>query len=310
MRVSRSSTLVDRPIFYDKIHAWKVAKARKQLAKRRLGTISREFYMSKNKEGRHIVIGVMSHKDIDLPNNEIYVPIEVGSSQRNKHFFANRDDQGINISEKNESYCELTGIYYVYKNIDADILGFVHYRRFFVKSKLKSKKNRENILTGAEIDKKLSKYDFVLPKKRHYYIETNYSHYCHAHKKEALDKTGEILKRFYPEYYTNFVKHMKRTTGHYFNMFIAKKENVCGYLDWVFAVLFELEKNINLAEYNGYDKRVFGFISELLLDVYIATNHLTYTDQNYKFMEEQHWPTKVMHFINRKLDKNHDTTEQ
>lgn len=259
---------------------------------------------------RHILIGIISHKNIELPNDDVYLPIEVGSSNRSEHFYENRDDQGINISDKNSSYCELTGFYYVYKNLDADIIGFVHYRRFFMKDGIFVSKKMKNILSGKEIDEKLQEYDFILPKKRHYFIESNYDHYCHAHKKEALDKTGEIIQRKYPDYYPSFQKHMKETSGHYFNMFIAKKENVQGYLDWVFDILFELEKEIDITQYNGYDKRVFGFISERLLDVYITANHLTYVNQNYRFMEKQNWFVKITHFLKRRFEKNHDTTKQ
>lgn len=49
-----------------------------------------------------------------------------------------KDNEGDNISAKNPYYCELTGIYYAWKNIPAEYLGLVHYRRYF-KGKNKSK---------------------------------------------------------------------------------------------------------------------------------------------------------------------------
>lgn len=259
---------------------------------------------------KKIVIGVIAHKEYAMPSNPIYVPIEVGASSREHHFFVNRDDMGENISAKNPSFCELTGYYYAYKNLSSDIMGFVHYRRLFIKDGLFKKKALANVLDESDIEKKLSKVDFILPKKRHYYIENNYHHYCHAHKSEALDKTSEIIKNDYPDYYPYFVKHMKKKSGHYFNMFIAKKELVDGYLNWLFDILFKLEKEINLDEYKGYDKRVFGFVSELLLDVYINKNNYSFINQKYMFAEKQNWFKKIFKFLKRCFSNNVDTSKQ
>jgi hypothetical protein len=246
-----------------------------------------------------ILIAVIAHKPYPMPKDPIYVPVEVGAASRTEHFFPNRDDQGENISLKNPYYCELTGLYWTYKNNDYDVLGLVHYRRYFMKNNLCFSKDLKNIISEKEINRLLSKYDFILPKKRHYWIETNYSHYANAHKPEALDIAGEIIQKDYPEYYPSFKKRMAKRSGHYFNMFIAKKEIANKYLDWLFDILFKVEKRINLTDYTGYDQRVFGFISERLLDVFIDANHLTYHNQRYVFMEKQNWFKKIAGFLKR-----------
>ena len=120
---------------------------------------------------KKIIIGVISHKPYIMPKNPIYVPIEVGSKMHQEHFFEHRDDLGDNISEKNPYYCELTGYYYAYKNLRSDYMGFVHYRRYFLKSGLFRKKSLDDVLDEKDIEEKLSKADFILPKKRHYFIE-------------------------------------------------------------------------------------------------------------------------------------------
>ncbi|MDD5885144.1 MAG: DUF4422 domain-containing protein [Erysipelotrichaceae bacterium] len=253
-----------------------------------------------DKTHRHIIIAVIAHKPYPMPEDPIYVPLEVGAANRKEHFFPVRDDQGDNISEKNPSYCELTGFYYAYKNLSCDVLGFDHYRRLFVRNGLFVSKNRKNALTGPQIDKILQKYDFIVPKKRHYYIETNESHYVHAHKREALDKTREIIARDYPDFLPAFDHCMKKRSGHYFNMFIARYDQAKAYLDWMFSILFALEKEIDLSTYEGNEKRVFGFVSELLLDVYLEAKHLTYKNQNYRFLEKQHWGKKILGVLKRK----------
>lgn len=252
---------------------------------------------------KKILIAVVSHKPYPMPSDPMYVPVEVGATYRTEHFFQCRDDQGVNISSKNKNYCELTGIYWAYKNNDYDVLGLVHYRRHFMKRNCLVSKNLKNVLTHDQVEKILGKVDFILPKKRHYYIESNYSHYIHAHVSEPLDKTGKIIQKYYPEYYPAFQHHMARRSGHYFNMFIARGEIAKGYLDWLFDILFRLEKEIDISSYSTYEQRVFGFVSELLLDVYIDTNHLTYREQKYCFMEHQNWGKKILSFLKRRFKK-------
>ena len=78
---------------------------------------------------------VALHKEFKTPDNSIYVPLELGAATRENHFLELRDDSGDNISARNPNYCELTGLYWAYKNLtDYDIIGLVHYRRYFMKS--------------------------------------------------------------------------------------------------------------------------------------------------------------------------------
>ena len=86
-------------------------------------------------------------------------------------------------------------------------------------------------------------------------------------------------------------------------MFIMKKDKFDAYCVWLFDILFELESRLDISGYNQDDARVFGFVSERLLDVWINTNNIKYIDQLYIFMEKQDWLTKGMNFIKRKLFK-------
>jgi len=248
-------------------------------------------------------IAVICHKPVKFKdlNEQIYIPVEVGASYRDNHFFENLDNSGDNISNKNESYCELTGLYWLYKNHNFDIIGLVHYRRFFMKSNFCLRKKLINILGEDKIKSILANYDIILPKKRHYYIETNYSHYVHAHKKEALDIMINIVKEREPDYYMSLQKHLKSRSGHYFNMFIASSNVAVPLLDWIFSILNEVEKNINIDEYLGAERRVFGYLSELLFDVYCYKNKLRIRNQKYLFFEKQNRVKKGLNFLLRKI---------
>ena len=80
-----------------------------------------------------------------------------------------------------------------------------------------------------------------------------------------------------------------------------KKEIFDSYCEWLFDILFELENRLDISSYNKNDSRVFGFVSERLLDVWIETNHYAYRNTPYVFMENQNWLLKGSNFIKRKF---------
>ncbi len=274
----------------------------------------------------NIKLIVATHKEYWMPEDDIYLPLHVGaegkldSSGNPLDFGFQKDNTGENISEKNSSFCELTGLYWAWKNLDADFLGLVHYRRHFTIGSRALKKYNKNfgegnvseqnkalnkkqqkILTGGQLKVLLRKHDVVLPKPRNYYIETNYGQYVHAHNSADLDITRDIISERYPEYLKAYDDYMKKTSGHRFNMFIMKRELFDEYAEWLFDILFELEKRIDISEYSDYDSRIFGFVSERLLDVWINTKGLDYVELPYIFMEKQNWLIKGGNFLKRKF---------
>ncbi|WP_196590400.1 DUF4422 domain-containing protein [Pectinatus frisingensis] len=247
----------------------------------------------------NIKILIALHKPYWVVHDEAYMPIQAGK-KLNKDIGFKGDDTGENISDKNRNYCELTAIYWAWKNLEADYIGLVHYRRYFTKkSLLKNKKN--SVLKIKDWVNLLNQYDIVLPKKRNYYIETNYSHYAHAHYGKDLDKTREVIKQLFPEYEKSFEKVMNKRTAHMFNMFVMKKDKYDRYCQWLFTILFALESQIDISGYNKTEARVFGYISELLLDVWLNNQKLSYKEINVTFMEKQNWLKKGFIFLKRKF---------
>lgn len=249
-----------------------------------------------------IFIAVCSHKEAMMPTNSIYVPVEVAAYRREEHFFPNIDNEGENISEKNDSYCELTGIYWAYKNNEYEVFGTAHYRRYLMNGFF-AKKSLDNVLGEEKILRLLSKYDIIVPSKIVMIIHTNHFHYVIHHKKEALDITEQIIKDDYPDFYKSYKKVMRRVWAHYFNIFIAKKEIAQGYLDWLFELLGKVEGKINLDEYVGQEKRVFGYIAELMLDVYIDAKKLKYKDVRFANMTKHYIWNMIKGSLKNKKEK-------
>lgn len=148
------------------------------------------------------------HKPYKLPEGDCYLPLHVGKEGK-KEFGIDGDNVGDNISLKNQYYCELTGVYWAWKNLDADYIGLVHYRRYFGRKGRWIKKYKDSyleILTDDDIRELTAKYSVILPKKRNYYIETLYTHYAHTHYAEHLDLTRDIIEKLSPEYLPSLIK--------------------------------------------------------------------------------------------------------
>lgn len=245
-----------------------------------------------------VKIIVATHKTYRMPSDEMYIPVHVGAAGKNSLGYTG-DNTGDNISEKNKNYCELTGLYWAWKNLNADYIGLSHYRRHF---SIKPQSDRwASILTKEQLELLLKDCDVVLPKPRNYFIESNYSQYAHAHHAIDLDTTRAILSEKYPEYIPVYDNYMKRTTGHRFNMFIMKKEKFDAYCSWLFDVLFELERRLDISQYSQNDSRVFGFVSERLIDAWLETNSVKYKEIPCMFMEKQNWLVKGFNFLKRKV---------
>ena len=155
--------------------------------------------------------------------------------------------------------------------------------------------------SGAEICAALETADAILPKERNYFIETTYSQYVHAHHAEDLDLTRRILEERHPGFVAAFDAVMKSTRGHRFNMMVMKRPLFDDYCAWLFDVLFELERRLDISSYSDYDKRVFGFVAERLLDVYVRAKGVRYAEMPVLHLESQHWPRKITAFLNRKF---------
>ena len=236
---------------------------------------------------------VAAHKPYRMPEDAAYLPVQVGAAGKPSIGDWQRDDEGESISARNANWCELTGLYWAWKNLPADVLGLVHYRRHF--------KGAHGIATGAELVAALEKADVILPRKRNYFIETNYSQYVHAHHAIDLDETRRIIGERCPEYLPAFDRTMKRTIGHRFNMFVMRREIADRYCTWLFDILFELERRLDISTYSANGARVFGFVAERLMDVWIETNGIRFAELPVLNLESQHWPRKILAFLRRKF---------
>lgn len=214
---------------------------------------------------------IATHKKYQMPEDELYLPVHVGAKGKASIDDYQRDDEGENISELNPYFCELTGLYWAWKNLKSDYIGLAHYRRHF-SFRIHDKSKWNAVLKKSDIDNDLGNIKVFTPTKRHYYIETLYSHYAHTHYASQLDETRKVIEDRYPDYLNSFDKAVKQRWGYMFNMMIMERGQLDSYCSWLFDILFELRKRIGKDAENSLDNfqgRFYGRISEIIFNVWL-----------------------------------------
>lgn len=218
------------------------------------------------------------------PNNSIYLDLQCGKDDTNVDLVMTADNTGDNISNKNKYWSEITGLYWAWKNIDpVDYIGLCSYRRFFnfkhdplsaIEIIPFDSISKIDVIGIPNLDKIFSNYDIVIPKP--YLYAYSIKEVCSMnYRDEDFDLLESIVHEFSPEYdeaYRSVIYSSNKMIGH--NMFIMSWVNFDEYCNWVFTILFELEKKIDPTNYPINQIRVFGYMHELLLAVFIEKKKL------------------------------------
>lgn len=240
---------------------------------------------------KKIVIYILTHKKFTANyDKNLYKPLLNGSYFINEEINYIKDDTGDNISKLNPYYAELTGEYWAWKNSNADIIGFNHYRRWFCKN-LKFYK-----LTYDDIISDLENNDIILPKKS-YLNKSVKETIIHGLKKnpdygakwEDYLKLEHVIKEEFPEYYESYEYIMNNKTCYSNNMFICNSELADKYFKWLFNVLKIMNTEIDYSKYPDNNKRVLGFFSETLLTVFVHKHQLK-VKEHYILLSDRKMP--------------------
>ncbi len=224
-------------------------------------------------------IFVMTHKKFDEPQNPIYIPLQVGKAETEDLGYLG-DDTGDSISHKNKYYGELTGLYWLWKNYsDVDIIGICHYRRYF------SGEGKE-LLDQEDYEQILSHADIIVSNPM--YVEGAYLDYFgEAHHVEDLLAAGDVIRELYPHDYDAFLNVVNGSKYYYGNLCVTTKTIFDDYCEWLFSIFSELEKRVDVSGYDAYHKRLYGFISEQLLLVYITARNLSLYEGKIRYTSEK-----------------------
>lgn len=245
--------------------------------------------MSKSIRKPKTCIYVVGHKQFTMPMRDtIHIPLMVGNQYGELPESWLSDNTGENIADKNFRYNELTGLYWIWKNSNADIVGICHYRRFFTRIGGKVRNvitgKADEYIDGNYIKKVLNSYDVILHNKtfllcgnqNQLCIKKNDSEEAKKSKlsREILYIMNDSFKRMYPEDYLIYKKVMKGRYAHLLNMIICDKKLLDRYCEWLFPLLYEIEGEIETHFPGNRHERCMGLIAERLLDVWVLRGRL------------------------------------
>ena len=199
--------------------------------------------------------------------------IQVGAALTDKRIAEGviTDNSGDNISERNRQFCELTGLYWIWKHAKEDLVGLVHYRRHFLLSD-----NWVEIFEASKVDVILPVPLYVAPN-----VEVNYKE---RHTPSDWDYVMGYLKERYPEDYDKAAAFFKDGFYSPCNMFIARRQVLDDLCSWMFPIIFALADHAGTRE-DSYQNRYPGFISERLITYFFESRRdkykVVYADKNF-----------------------------
>lgn len=213
------------------------------------------------------------HKDKVLNDKYMIQPwmkqIQAGAALTDIRVADVLDCTGDNISEKNVNYCELTALYWIWKNRLSDMsendeayekkyYGLFHYRRMLE-------------LSDADIARIISNHiDVVLP------FPTVHEPDISEHPLRYIAESDmmavlKALHMLYPEYYETYKTLCRGNYLYNYNILVAKAGVLRAYCEWLFPIL-ELTEELSNPKGSERADRYIGYIGETLLTVYFMHN--------------------------------------
>ncbi|MBR0150023.1 MAG: DUF4422 domain-containing protein [Synergistaceae bacterium] len=248
-----------------------------------------------NSHNSDLKILICYHKPYTTPplDDGILLPIQGGKAISDDDFHMQGDNElngqpCDNISSKNAQYNEMTAVYWAWKNLkklypDVKYVGLCHYRRFFAFHERKlfgtyiyaPESAIQDYRADAVKVREILESGRVIFAKRFTFPYSVYVQYAVCHASWDYRTLREVIKEKFPDYYEAFIDSMENSNKFLpCNMFIMKYDDFTKYCEWHFAVMAELEKHVNYSSYPTYQKRIFAFIAERLMNVYMTKHNV------------------------------------
>jgi len=228
------------------------------------------------------------YRDLLLTNlRSPYLPIQCGKSVASAPTLPGMigDDSGDSISSRNSLWSEITGLYWVWKNIDLnafDAIGTCSYRRFFDFS-CRVPMTRLRLIKPEDCEPALSRIypcknldllygcDVAVPIP-YIYPYPLWVALARNYRLDDFDILASIISSAYPDDAQKIKKVLNSSILYGHNMFVMRPTDLSSFCSWAFPILFAVEKSISVQGYNSKASRVLGYMFEILLTTYVRYN--------------------------------------
>lgn len=236
----------------------------------------------------HIFIGICYHKDSPILRTEYLVPIQVGRAVAKKILpDMLGDDTGDNISYKNQNWSELTGLYWMWKNVIADYYGLMQYRRILNFSGTSDYRTRRFVpirereckkfgWDDVKISEACASHDIITsplwgvhPVGAPHMLMSNYAMYAREHFAKDMDVVEALVNEKSPELSPFMTQMLIDRHAFFGNIVIMRSDIFDSYCHWLFGILEAAERQIDISTYDSYQRRIWGFLAERLAIVYV-----------------------------------------
>lgn len=190
-----------------------------------------------------------------MPQKEYERYIQVGATLTSETIAEIKDNVGNNISDKNRQYCELTALYWMWKNDRAPILGLSHYRRRFL---IKEDKLELFERSCYDVAVTVPILNFAGVKQQ----------YAKNHSEDDWNILLQAIQEISPQYLHTAMEVGQGIYYYAYNMFIAKREFIDAYCNWLFPILECCEQKIGDKQ-DLYQNRYIGFLAERMLTIFL-----------------------------------------
>lgn len=253
---------------------------------------------------------IACHKKTHFFESEVFTPIHVGrslveeKSATDLQWFKDHmigDNIGENISDKNNLFCEMTALYFAWKNYhiigDPEYIGLMHYRRFFIFKKnfsehykktsyeqslsfctifnLSDSTKEQLGLSDEEVRKVCAGNDAIVVQdadfnfSHRFTVEEDYENIISGLDIKDLEFCINFIKKNYPDYSQVAEETLKSRRKLLYQMFIMKRELFDEYMTFAFDTLNALHKVNDFSNYSQNGKRTLGYIGEILLTIFV-----------------------------------------
>lgn len=235
---------------------------------------------------RTLAIGICYfYPEKEYLQNDACIPIQVGYEETHIDMGIQRDNEGDNRGNKHPYYSELSGLYWLWKNVDAEYKGLFHHRRAFTfrKEPMKSKlyflyrkfrcvlavlfKNKEfktlhlvnvtsveykknfNELIEELEQKCIRKYDMIVPTPAEFWPISNQRYFASVIEYHIFDLLKEIIEEYWPEFNEYWKQTIDGRKLYFANISIMRSSIFNSYATFVFGVLDKLEDKLKTENY-------------------------------------------------------------